>query len=174
MALDRRKGLFTAAAPCAVVAAGFLGEAGEVALGPARIECGTAFASISLAALDGLPLERSRRVLVTAVARSENTGQAFLDEKSGGAAPAGVDADTGMTFFHGQNLQLARAGAAPVLAEPVKARIGLRSAHSLRAYALNEKGEKREDLPLDESAGAVRVATDRAKSPWILLEAQGK
>lgn len=150
LVLDRTAGLFTAVAPCVRVALGQLGGAGKVALGEVGVECKTPFASVSIVSLDGLPVASSRRLLVTAVARSENTGQAFLDGHR--AIPEN--------------------GRAPVLVEPVDCRLTLPWTGPAQATPLTPKGEKATTGQVLQSGspGALILDLAGAHSPWVLVE----
>jgi hypothetical protein len=138
--LDRQQGLFTVAADNVAMATGQLGAAGEIELGPLTIRCTTPFASLSVVSLDAQPLQRSRRLLLTAVARSLNTGQrdAPVNPRSAREVES-VDADTGMPLRTGF-FALEADGAVPVLAEPVDAQVRLANTAVLRAYPLGPRG----------------------------------
>ena len=147
LVLDSQAGVFTAVAPRVRVALGSLGAAGAVELGSARLRCSTAFASVSLISLDGQPVEESRRLLLTSVARSENTGQATLDDHT----------------------RLAETGRTPVLGEPVDAEVRVRTTVALRAYSLSPVGARQAELPCKREGGALSLTTKDARSPWVLL-----
>lgn len=149
LVLNREAGIFTATAPRVRMAVGFLGAAQDVGLGGVRVECTTPFASITLVSLDGKPIEQSRRLLLTAVARAENTGQAYLDNHS--AIPEW--------------------GRLPVIAEPVAAKVSIRTQRRLKAFPLTSRGQRGEAAatPVRREAGELTVETGGARSPWILL-----
>ena len=68
--------VFVASAPQAAVATGYLGGA-DVVAGPLHVACprfGRGFATVAAVSLDERSLTTSERVLVTVVARAENTG----------------------------------------------------------------------------------------------------
>jgi hypothetical protein len=169
LVLDAKRRLFTAVAPNVVMAAGYCGSAGEVTLGKVTIACKTPFAAITLLSLDGKPLEESTRLLLTAVARAENTGEVITfiapQGKSGGSA---VDADTGGVLRSG-GYALSNPGAPPVLAEPVDAQVRLATSARLQAFPLGPRAERRAALGVDQREGTVTVKTGDAHSPWILL-----
>ena len=172
LVLDRQQGLFTVVADHVAVAAGQLDTAGEIGLGPVTVTCQTPFASLSVVSLDGEPLDRSRRLLLTAVARSLNTGQRDAPVNPGAAREVeGVDADTGMPLRIGR-FALEERGEMPVLAEPVDAEVRIATAAALRAYPLGPRGERREALPLVREDEGVRIGTLRSRSPWVLLVAE--
>ena len=115
--------VFTAAAPQAAVATGFLGGANVVA-GPLHVACprfGRDFATVAAVALDGRSLATSKRVLVTVVARAEN------QEMKWNAARTSVGTDWG----HG-----------PTIAERVPATIELAASGPRTVYALKPDGTR--------------------------------
>ncbi|MFQ6131637.1 MAG: hypothetical protein ACE5R4_06345 [Armatimonadota bacterium] len=142
LVLDRGKGLFTIDAPAMRGAVGFLGDVGAVELGELRVVCRTPFASVTVIALDGKRLESSKRLLITAVARSENTGQAY----------------------YRNHTRVPELGRLPVLAEPVDCDLTLPGRGKWKAYALGPTGKRRTELSLDEGM----LNTRPAESPWIL------
>jgi len=97
---DRPSGILRIAAGRTAGAVGFLGGR-TVDAGPLRLMVETPFAAVLVQARDGAPLERSRHLLVTAVARAANEGAAW-------------DGDT-----------LLDEGAGPVRAEPVVGQVRL-------------------------------------------------
>jgi len=150
LVLDRVAGVFTAITPRARIAMGFLGAAGEVKLGDVVVTCRTGFASISLVSLDGRPIAESKRLLLTAVARSENTGQAVMNNHS----------------------SIPERGRPPVLCEPVDATVRLKTSARMAAWSLTPRGRKRARVDARTKGGACTVATVGAKSPWVLLVAE--
>lgn len=163
--LNSEQRLFTVVAPRVRVAVGFFGTE-QVKLGDTSLTCRTPFAAVSAIALDDVEsLSASSRVLVTAVARAENTGQATIRTRT---ADRGIDADTG-AFLPQSTIAITEPGRPPVLAEPVDASLRLPCAVR-QAYALDERGQKTRSLPLREEADSVVLDTREAHSPWILLE----
>jgi hypothetical protein len=152
LVLDREGGVFTANAPCARIAMGSLGDAGALDLGDVTISCRTPFASVSVVSLDGQPIGTSSRLLITAVARAENTGQAFLDNHS--AIPEW--------------------GRVPVLGEPVAATVTIRTAGSLKAWPLTARGQRGEAgrVPMSREEGETVIDLAGAQSPWVLVAGQ--
>ena len=150
LVLDSSRGLFTAVGPRVRIATGFMGEAGKIELGDVTIQCRTPFASISVVSLDGKPIPQSRRMLLTAVARSENTGQAVMKNHS----------------------SIPERGRPPVLCEPVDAEVALRTGQRLMAFPLTPKGQRRSALEVGEAKRVLIVATKHARSPWVLLTEQ--
>ncbi len=165
LVIDSRQRQFTANAPRLRCVAGFFTDA-PVQLGDVAIVSRTPFAAITAIVLDDAEtIAASRRILVTAVARAENTGQATIQTKE---AKAGRDADTG-AFLPQSNIAIAAHGRAPVLAEPVDAEITLPGT-GYRAHALDETGQKTRDLPCQTRETTTILPLRDARSPWILLE----
>lgn len=148
LVLNREAGVFTANAPRLRGAVGFLGEAGPITLGSVTVTCRTLFAAITLISLDAQPIESSARLLLTAVARAENTGQAFDRNRS----------------------RTPETGRAPVIAEPVDCDVELRGQTELRAWSLTPRGEKKVEVPLQRDGAVFRLNTRGARSPWVLVE----
>ncbi|MFP4055998.1 MAG: beta-galactosidase [Candidatus Brocadiia bacterium] len=150
LTLDSGRHVFTIDAPRTRAAVGFLGELGIVELGEVSVACRTPFAAVLVSSLDGRPIASSRRVLVTAVARAENTGQAFARGKT----------------------SVPERGRPPVLAEPVDARLRIRVAGTPTAYALDPTGKRRGAVEVAAEGGAVAIDLGQVRSPWceIVLE----
>ncbi|MBM4018528.1 MAG: hypothetical protein FJ288_09415 [Planctomycetes bacterium] len=150
LVLDTEKGLFTVNTPRSKAAIGVLGKAGRLDLGGAAIECKTAFAAVMMTSLDARPIGQSKRLLVTAVSRAENTGQAFARNKSA----------------------IAERGREPVLVEPVECRIALPMPAAAAVFPLDETGKRRARLPAQMEAGVLRIDTAAACSPWLEIVAE--
>ena len=142
--LDPGRGLFTVSTPRTKGAVGFLGKSGAVALGEVQITCRTPFAAVLVTSLDGKPIGESWRLLVTAVARAENTGQAFYRNKT----------------------SVPETGRPPVLAEPVDADLRLKLGRAASVYALDETGKRRNRLPASLDNGILLLRLKEARSPW--------
>jgi len=85
------KGVVTLNTPRAVGAAGFLGDAGPISLGPITIRCRNEYASIMVVSLDDQPLARSSKILI----------QTMTEEKPFGyRAPGGVIRSLGSGPFN--------------------------------------------------------------------------
>ncbi len=165
LVLDSTARTFTAVAPRARMAVGFL-AAETLQLGDVSVTCRTPFASISIVALDDAEQVRSaQKILITAVARAENTGQATIGTDT---ADQGIDADTG-AFLPPGNIAIAEFGRAPVLVEPVDADITIPGT-GWKAFPLDPTGRKRDELQTVREGGMNRIPIREAKSPWILLE----
>ncbi|MFT3830929.1 MAG: hypothetical protein QM691_14595 [Opitutaceae bacterium] len=115
--------VLVAAADRAAVATGFLGGA-DIAAGPLHITCprfGRDFATAAAVALDEKPLTASARVLVTIVARAENTGMKWNTAHN----------SVGTGWGHG-----------PTITERVPATISLAVAGPRTVYTLRPDGTR--------------------------------
>jgi hypothetical protein len=144
LVLDRTPGFLQIQTPKTKGAVGFLGEAGRVELGGVTVECRTPFAAVVVSSLDSEPLGASRRVLITAVARAENTGQAFSDGKR----------------------TVPDRGREPVLVEPVQCLIRLAMPAAAIVYPLDPTGKRREPVAATFEQGTLRVDLEGVRSPW--------
>ena len=122
---DAAAGILTVDTALTQLAAGFLSAVERVKLHDTEIECMTRFATIGVTSLDGTALRDSRRMLLVAVANARN-------------------ADTRV-----EARRLFDMGKGPVVAEPVVARVSLRSdaPDRLRVHALDTlTGRRRQAL----------------------------
>ena len=112
---------------------GLIGRAGTevVALPSVRINCRTPFVSLLFTALDDLPLEDSRRILITALAQDKQTGARYSDDGT----------------------KLLNAGTAPLLLEPVQASIRFKGSAPVSVRALDPWGVPKGDLLKLEADG---------------------
>lgn len=154
LSLDYKRGLFTIRTAHTKAAVGFLAEAGPVDLGEMRVESKTEFSAISATSLDGKKIGESRRLLLTAVGRAENTNQAYWppDEK----APA----------RNRQQWMVSAGGISPVIVEPVRATIVLPIAPDAVVYPLDATGRRKASLPVVAEGNRLRVDLAGAKSIW--------
>ena len=118
-------GLYTAAGERSVALVGFVGEerlGQSRKLGPVRVTVHSPrFAAITVSSLDGRAIRESERLLITAAARQENTGQKWNDERT----------SVGDKW-----------GSQPTLIEPVRATIRLdrAGATGMRLLTLDGRG----------------------------------
>jgi hypothetical protein len=150
LVLNAEAGVFTANARRVRGAVGYLGGIGAIALGEVTLTCRTPFAAVTLIALDGKPIRSSRRLLLTAVARAENTGQAF----------------------HRDRTTTPERGRRPVVAEPVDCDVALQRRGALTAWSLTPTGAKQTEVAVEREGRALKLNPVAAGSPWILLEAE--
>lgn len=118
-----------------------------------RVGAHPGFAAITATSLDGEPIGRARRVLVTAVGRARNTGQILTPP----ARPPG----SGMSW------QLTADGAPPVLVEPVRTRVRLAMPGPATVHALDASGRRTRILDAAAAAGGVELDLASARTIWL-------
>ncbi len=106
------------------------------------------FACVQLTVLDGADFKTARRILVTATATAENTGMEWTNDKKESVGT--------------------KWGRAPSLAEGVAAKITLPLSKKLKAWALDDRGQRRAELPLTD--GVLEISPDH-KTLWYELSA---
>ncbi len=134
LSLDYGDGLWTVNTARTKSAVGYLGKAGHIDLGEMTIECHTEYAAVTATSLDGAAIGESRRVLLTCVARAENTAQGFWP-------PTAKEKSWSHTSW-----MLPAEGRVPVIAEPVKAEIAIRVPGKAVVYALDASGKRLQRL----------------------------
>ncbi len=160
LSLDYGRGLFTVNTARTKAAIGYLRRAGSLDLHGVQIDCRTNFATVVVSSLDGQPIGRSKRLLVTAVARAENTAQGFWPP-----SPE-QEAKNYMSWM------LPAEGRLPVLAEPVRGELQVAVPGRAVVWALDPTGRRKSKLPSRSArstrAGQSRVVFDpsQAKSIW--------
>src|SRR5690606_25461915 len=110
LSLDYGRGLFTVNTPRSKAAVGYLAQTGKIDLDGFVVDSTTEFAAIILTSLDGKAIGASHHLLLTSVARAENTAQGFW--------PRPVDPKSWSPFTQ---WMLPAEGRLPVIAEPVAA-----------------------------------------------------
>lgn len=123
---DQDHGQFTVLAPGCCATVGFIGGK-SVPFAEVTFDVGTPrFAAVSLLALDGQPIASSRRLLLTTVARCENTGQQWFESLDGSLKVLGAKPGTRL--------------------EPVTATITLRRPRAFKLFALDPSGRRGPEL----------------------------
>jgi hypothetical protein len=110
-----------------------------------RIEAQTPFCQVVLSSLDDQPLVRSKRLLLTAVARAENTGQVYNPSRT----------------------SLLDEGKPPILVEPVRATITLKGVRATRVHILDHHG-RRTGKTLPITNGKITIGNE--KTFWYEIE----
>ena len=106
------------------------------------------FAAVTMAALDGATLTKSRKILITACGRCENTG---------------------MRFSHDRRTVGRNWGGPPVGIEPIYGRITLPTGR-WTCKALEPDGTPRVDVPVDYGTAPATVElTPHYQTMWYLL-----
>ncbi|MFH1920173.1 MAG: hypothetical protein ABIP48_09850 [Planctomycetota bacterium] len=134
LSLNYGAGLLKINTPRTKSAIGYLGKAETIDLDGLRIDCQTEFAAVTATSLDGEPIGRSRHVLLTSVARAENTAQGFWP-------PTPKQRSWSVMSW-----MLPAEGRLPVIAEPVRAKVRLKVPGPAVVYALDPTGKRRGHL----------------------------
>jgi len=132
-------GVFTINAPPAQGAVGFVGGK-AIRLADVRITFRTPYCSLIVSSHDGHAIRDAKRLLITAIARSENTSQFW---------------DNGRTVVPAQGR-----GRAPVLVEPVEADLTIATAVAIgkaTVHPLSPTGAKREAVAAEIRDGTIRL-----------------
>lgn len=140
VAIDPQKGSFVIVTPRT---AGGFAEDGTIVAGPLTADLGKTSATVWASGLDDLPLESSRRVLVTHLTEIQNTGSVFDD-----------DARTVLLDW-GTLPHLMRAGRAAVSLETKNARATV--------WGLASDGTRRYEVPFRLANGILRFTADVAR-----------
>lgn len=130
------------------------GKAGRIELGGVGLELIEArndWGVLLATAMTGKDFNSPGRILITALGQMENTGQIWLDDKK---------------TTLGRNW-----GKAPILVEGIGARLVLPvPARRVRAWALDERGNRREPLPVSGGARASVEIGERYRTLWYEVE----
>lgn len=108
--------------------------------------------SASLSSIDGREIPSSGSMLLTLVARQQNTGQ----EK---------DSKNGLKTW----------GKAPVLLEPVMGTIELKlkgSINEIEIYALDSSGQRYDKIPFELDGNTIRFSVGSCNTPWYEIQRQ--
>ena len=147
-------GRFFAEGDRSVVLVGFKGDGPVIARDRVGISLDSPeFAAVTLSALDDQPLGRSRRILITACSRTENSGQVWNDDRTSLGD---------------------RWGEAPTLIEPVVAEIRLtHTAASATLTALSGDGKPSQTWMIQTTDGSFNLSLgDGPATLWYLLECE--
>lgn len=137
-------GVFTINTPCAQGAVGFVGGK-TVRLADVQIAFRTPYGSFVVSSHDGRAIRESRRLLITAIARSENTGQFW---------------ENGRTVVPAEGR-----GRAPVLVEPVEADVSIATRLGVgkaTVYPLAPSGAKRKPFAAEIRNGQIKLQFGKA------------
>jgi hypothetical protein len=157
LSLDYDRGLMTINTPLSQAAIGYLGKAGSQALGQVSIDCQNEFAAVVVTSLDGQPIGGSRRMLVTAVGRAENTSQGYLPP-----SPEQLKWTPTAWMLPGE-------GRPPVIVEPIRAEVLVAVPGLAKAYALDATGKRGATVDCTHQDGRVRLGLEDANSIWCEL-----
>lgn len=112
------------------------------------IESDTTGAAVAASSAGPEPIAEARRLLVTAVARVEPTGQTYADAA---------------------RREVAEPGRPPLLVEPVRARVTWKRRGAIRAFALDAAGRRVGPATLESAPDGVRLVID-GRAPAIHYE----
>jgi hypothetical protein len=135
-------GVLAVATPHTVALAGWTdGRPWEAAGG--AISIGSIYGAVALTAIGPEPLAQAKRVLVTAVGRSQTTGQTWAD---------------------GWRRDIADLGRPPIRLEPTRARVlwKRKTTGAVQAYRLDASGQRGAPVPVRETAEGSRVVLDES------------
>ena len=138
LAWDQDHGQFTVLAPMCRATVGFIGGKTVTLEDAAFDTIAPRFAAISLAALDGQPVAKSHRMLLTAVGRCENTEQRWLEALDG-------------------NLRVLSSKPGTRL-EPVRTTITLHHAGQFKVFPLDAAGHRLKELPVGLASDGLAFA----------------
>ena len=163
LSLNYDRGLLTINSPRTKGAVGFLAGAGRLDLDGLSLASGTNFGAVIATSLDDQPIGRSRHVLLTAVARAENTSQGFWP------SPHNPTSWSPYTTW-----MLPGEGRPPVIAEPVRAAIRMQFPGAATIHALDETGKRRRAVPAKTDGDMLQLDLDtsQARSIWIEIAAE--
>ncbi len=158
LSFDYASGLLKINSPRTKGAVGFLADAGPLDLDGLTLSSETNFAAVIATSLDDEPIGRSRHVMLTAVARAENTAQGFWP------SPHNPKSWSPYTTW-----MLPGEGRVPVIAEPVRAAITIQFPAAATAHALDETGKCTRSVPTKTDGNTLQLDLDtsQAKSIWI-------
>ncbi|MEO8350823.1 MAG: hypothetical protein ABI680_03775, partial [Chthoniobacteraceae bacterium] len=122
---------------------GVVGAGGKFTLDDVTIDVASPWAVVQAIVMEGQDFAHARRALITAAGAAENTGWKWR-----GSDKTSVGSDW---------------GTAPSLVEGIKATVQLPRRISLKAWALDEKGQRREEIPMTDG---VLVLDPKHRTLW--------
>jgi hypothetical protein len=125
------------------------GKGRAVKLGEIELKIDSDWACVQATVLEGDGLAAARRILITATAAAENTGMKWTDAEKSSV---------------GKNW-----GTAPSVVEGVEGAVKLPAGKRWKAWALDERGARREAIAMQE--GALRIGPEH-KTLWYELAAE--
>jgi hypothetical protein len=142
-----RHGVYSVTSDAAMIFVGHAARASDALMGRVIVKS-PEFAAVTMAALDGATLTKSRKILITACGRCENTG---------------------MRFSHDRRTVGRNWGGPPVGIEPIYGRITLPTGR-WTCKALGPDGTPRVDVPVDYGTAPATVElTPHYQTMWYLL-----
>ena len=154
LSLDYGKGLLTIDTARTQGVVGRLAKAGKIKLQTVQLSATTDFAAIVITSMDEQPIGASRRLLVTAVGRAEQTSQGYWPPTEEQARR------TSMAWM------LPGEGRLPIVVEPVQATIELPLPAKGTVYALDSSGKRDRQIPATYRAGMLQLDPTQARTIW--------
>jgi hypothetical protein len=138
--LERRPGLFLIKSPRTAAVVGLLQKASPIATDSFSLETPTEFGSVIVSSLTEEPILRSRRLLITAVGRAENSGTTY-----------GPNRD-----------RLTSPGHAPVIMDPLRGTLSIQreSTRLPHVYRLDNAGLRDGEVSARLEGGSLRIPLD--------------
>jgi len=131
---NRAAGLLTVKGSQSAVRLGF--ASGPVQVGAVTFDVTPEFAVAAVSALDGKPIQHSGHLLITATARAENSGMVFAPGRRSALDP----------------------GRAPIVMQPVRGWVRLRTPGNVKAWALDAAGKRAGAAAVTRTGGTANVA----------------
>ena len=162
--LDYGRGYLRIDTPASQALIGYLRDAGRLQTRALAVDaCQVEFASISATSLDDMPIGKSRRLLVTAVGRAENTGQAVW--------PRPINPKSWSPYT---TWMLPEPGREPVLTKPIHARVTVKSPSArCTVYPLDPAGRRMtpvKQVHMSQVDGAFVLSFNPATAQTIWFE----
>jgi len=132
---------------------GFTGQMGKTELSGMSIDVKNHFGTVAVSSLTDDPITESPNLLITAVGKVENTGDAFSED--------------GTVFL--------KAGTAPVMAEVIEADIEIRTEkRNMRVWSVDEEGFYKGEMPTTYEDGVLRftLGANKNASVYYLVQEQ--
>ncbi|MGN0178015.1 MAG: hypothetical protein ACI4DY_01040 [Monoglobaceae bacterium] len=101
----------------------------KIELSAADFDIQNEFATVTLSSVTDEPLESSERMLLSTVARAENTGMTYSDDAQ----------------------YITKKGTAPVLVEPVCGTVNLKTDRDIHVFALDSSGRRKAEISVTDS-----------------------
>ena len=157
---DYGRGLFAMKAPTAQGVVGFLDKFGPIVLGDVTIRSENEYAAIIAVSMDGLPLSKSKKVLVQVGTRARPSG--WVDRE------ATFPIDGGKQTIHGRRIE--STGKMPWAIAATEATILVRNPNLARAIPLDPNGYPRGTATVRRKAGSIEVDLPRSALYVVLVD----
>ncbi len=158
--LNYGKGICVVNAPKAQGAAGFLSKAGgPIRLSDITLDSSNPYATILVVSMDGLPLKRSKKILVQVGTASRPTGWQ--------AQPSDFKSDDGKQAYHGY--EVVKTGGAPWAIVNTNVTVTIGNAGLSKATLLDTAGYPAQSIPITKSGGKMKIQLP-VNGMYVMLE----